>query len=38
VDVEIGEAFDTFEGTTGEGNARAFSVYGYPFRARKPVR
>ena len=35
-DVVIGDAADTFAGTSGEGNARAFEVYGYPFRARKP--
>jgi hypothetical protein len=34
VDVEIGEAVDTFGGATGEEKARAFDVYGYPFRAR----
>jgi len=36
VDVTIGEPVDTFDGTTGESNARAFSVYGYAFLARKP--
>jgi hypothetical protein len=34
--VVIGEPVDTFEGTTGEANARAFAVYGYAFRTRKP--
>lgn len=36
VDVAIGEAVDTFGGAGGETNARAFDVYGYPFRARYP--
>jgi len=36
VDVILGDAVDTFAGTTGAANARAFSVYGYPFCARKP--
>ena len=36
VDVQIGPAADTFGGATGEGNARAFEVYGYTFLARKP--
>jgi hypothetical protein len=35
-DVVIGPAVDTFGGARGEGNARAFEVYGYPFLARKP--
>ena len=30
------QAVDTFGGAKGEGNARAFEVYGYPFLARKP--
>jgi hypothetical protein len=34
--VAIGPAVDTFGGARGEGNARAFEVYGYPFLARKP--
>jgi hypothetical protein len=36
VDIRIGDAVDTFGGATGEDNARAFEVYGYAFRARKP--
>jgi hypothetical protein len=36
VDVQIGPAADTFGGAAGEGKARAFDVYGYPFLARKP--
>jgi len=36
VDVVIGGAVDTFSGTTGEANARAFAVYGHAFLARKP--
>jgi len=35
-DVQIGDAADTFAGGTGEEKARAFDVFGYPFRARKP--
>ena len=34
--VEIGQPIDTFEGASGEKNARVFGVYGYPFLARKP--
>ena len=36
VDVEIGDAVDTFGGATGEEKARAFEVFGYAFLARKP--
>lgn len=36
LDVEIGEAVDTFGGATGETNARRFEVFGHPFLARKP--
>jgi hypothetical protein len=36
VDVQIGEAVDTFGGATGEEKARAFEVFGYAFLARKP--
>jgi hypothetical protein len=36
VGVVIGERVDTFEGASGEANAREFDVYGYPFLARKP--
>jgi hypothetical protein len=35
VDVRIGPGWDTFGGARGEGNARAFEVYGYPFLARR---
>ena len=35
VDVMIGPPADTFGGASGEGNARAFDVYGYAFLARK---
>jgi hypothetical protein len=35
-DVVIGPAADTFGGASGEGNARAFEVYGYAFMASKP--
>jgi hypothetical protein len=36
VDVRVGPPVDTFGGARGEGNARAFDVYGYAFLARKP--
>lgn len=36
VDVRIGTGWDTFRGARGEGNAKAFEVYGYPFTARSP--
>jgi len=36
IEIEIGEPVDTFGGAGGEKNARAFEVYGYPFRARYP--
>jgi hypothetical protein len=36
VDVRIGSPVDTFQGASGEKNARRFEVYGYPFLARKP--
>jgi len=36
VDIQIGDAVDTFGGATGEDKARAFEVYGYAFLARKP--
>ena len=36
VDVTIGAPIDTFQGASGEKNARRFEVYGYPFLARKP--
>lgn len=36
VGVGIGPAVDTFGGASGEQNARAFEVRGYPFLARKP--
>jgi hypothetical protein len=32
----IGEPVDTFGGAGGEGNARAFEVYGFAFLARRP--
>ena len=35
-DVTIGDPVDTFAGATGEEKARAYAVYGYAFRARKP--
>ena len=35
--VSVGEAVDTFGGASGEANTRRFSVYGYPFLARKPL-
>ena len=36
VDIQIGDAVDTFGGATGEEKARAFEVFGYAFLARKP--
>jgi hypothetical protein len=36
-DVAIGEAIDAFGGAKGEGNARAFDVYGYAFLATRPA-
>jgi hypothetical protein len=36
VDVQIGDAVDTFGGAAGEEKARAFEVFGYAFLARKP--
>jgi hypothetical protein len=36
VDVQIGEAVDTFGGAGGEEKARAYEVYGYAFLARRP--
>ena len=36
-EVVTGEAVDTFGGASGEGNARAFEVYGYAFMARRPA-
>ena len=38
VDVQIGDAVDTFGGATGEEKARAFEVFGYAFLARKGLR
>ena len=38
MDIDIGDAVDTFAGATGEEKARAFEVYGYAFLARKPRR
>ena len=35
-DIEIGPPVDTFAGAGGEENARAFEVFGYAFRGRKP--
>jgi hypothetical protein len=35
VDVVIGDPVDTFGGAAGEGNARAFDVFGTPFLARR---
>ena len=35
-DIEIRMPVDTFCGTRGETNARAFDVHGYPFLAWKP--
>ena len=35
-EVTIGPPADTFGGAAGERNARAYEVYGYAFRARRP--
>ena len=35
VDIQIGDAVDTFGGATGEDKARAYEVYGYAFLARR---
>jgi len=37
VAIEIGEPVDTFGGAGGEGKAREFEVFGYPFLARRPA-
>jgi hypothetical protein len=34
--IEVGPPIDTFGGSAGETNARAFDVHGHPFLARKP--
>ena len=36
IEITVGPAVDTFEGTNGEPNARAFDVYGHTFTAHKP--
>jgi hypothetical protein len=36
VDVQIGDACDTFGGASGQEKARAYEVFGYAFVARKP--
>jgi hypothetical protein len=36
-EIRIGDPVDTFGGAEGEPQARAFQVYGYAFRARKPT-
>ncbi len=36
-DIEIGPPVDTFGEANGEKNARAFEVFGYAFRAVKPM-
>ncbi len=36
VDVEIGDAVDTFAGAPGEDRARDYDVYGHAFLARRP--
>ena len=37
VDVEFGPPVDAYVGASGEGNARRFGTFGYPFRACKPM-
>ena len=34
--ITIGDAVDTFGQSSGEGNARAYQVFGYSFLARRP--
>ena len=36
-DIAVGPPVDTFGGASGEANARAFDVRGYPFIAAKPA-
>lgn len=36
VGVEVGPPVDTFGGSRGEQNARAYEVFGFAFLARKP--
>jgi arsenite methyltransferase len=36
VEVRIGPPIDTFQGASGEKNARRFEVFGYSILARKP--
>ena len=36
VGIEIGDPVDTFQGASGEENARSFEVFGYSFLAHKP--
>jgi hypothetical protein len=36
VDISVGERVDTFAGSEGEENARAYEVFGYSFLARNP--
>ena len=36
VDVQTGDAVDTFGGATGEEKARTFEVYGYAFLTYRP--
>jgi hypothetical protein len=37
INVDVGDAVDTFGGASGESDARAFDVHGYAFCARKPT-
>ena len=34
--VQVGDAYDTFGGATGQDKARAYAVYGYTFLAVRP--
>jgi hypothetical protein len=36
-DIAVSDPVDTFGGAGGEGNARAYEVYGYSFLAVKPA-
>jgi hypothetical protein len=37
LDIQIGQPVDTFQGASGEKNARRFGVFGYSFLARKRI-
>lgn len=37
IDLEFGPSVDTYDGASGEKNARLFGTLGYTFRASKPL-